>query len=357
MNKRWTRLLVVMGAAAFIGAVLTLELYFNSRATMESVDLIDIAIPQFGRAAMWAALAPLILLLRMLMPLNRGRWVGGLSFHFAASFVVMATYYLGRMWSYSIFFFKEGEGGFWMTAFHSFYGRNIIDMAYYWAVIAFGYSFEIYQKYKSEELKAAQLEARLIETELNALRQQMHPHFLFNTMNTIAVLVREGRNGEAVSLLARLSSLLRMSLDNTGVAEVTLQQELDFLGHYVEIQKARFSDRLDVRVSIAPEALRARIPNLLLQPIVENAILHGIAPKAEPGRVDVTGRVEGERLVLEVRDDGPGIVANERRTKPGVGLTNTRERLAKTYGTRASLTLSSEPGRGVSVIIILPYRT
>ncbi len=356
MNKRWTRLLVVVGAAAFIGAVLTLELYFNSRATMETVDLFDIAIPQFGRAAMWAALAPLILRLRVLLPLNRGRWVGGLSFHFAASFVVMATYYLGRMWSYSIFFFKEGESGFWMTALQSFYGRNIIDMAYYWAVIAFGYSFEIYQKYKSEELKAVQLEARLIETELNALRQQMHPHFLFNTMNTIAVLVREGRNDEAVSLLARLSSLLRMSLDNTGVAEVTLQQELDFLGHYVEIQKVRFSDRLDVRMAIAPEALRARIPNLLLQPIVENAILHGIAPKAEPGRVEVTGRVEGDRLLLEVRDDGPGIVANGRRAKPGVGLANTRERLAKTYGGRASLTLASEPGRGVSVNIILPYR-
>jgi signal transduction histidine kinase len=356
MNTRWARYALVVAAAGFIGAVLTLELYFNSRATMERVDLVDIAIPQFGRAAMWAVLAPLILRMRAQMPLSRGRWVGGMSFHLFASFVVMATYYLGRMWSYSVYF-KEFEEGFWVTAAKGFYGRNIIDMAYYWAVIAFGYSFEIYQKYKSEELKAAQLEARLIETELNALRQQMHPHFLFNTMNTIAVLVREGRNDDAVTLLARLSSLLRMSLDNTGVPEVTLQQELDFLGHYIEIQKARFSDRLNVSIAIAPEALRARIPNLLLQPIVENAILHGVAPKAEPGRVDVTGRVAGDRLLLEVCDDGPGIAANGARKKEGVGLANTRERLLKTYGARASLTLSSDPGCGVRVQIVLPFRT
>jgi hypothetical protein len=357
MNQRWARYAVFVGAALFIGSVLTLELYFNSRAEMMKWDLFDMAIPQFGRAAMWAMLAPPILRLREKMPLSRGRWVGGLTFHFGASFVVMATYYLGRMWSYSIFFTGVGESGFWVAASKSFYGRNIIDMAYYWGVIAFGYSFEIYRKYKSEELKAAQLETRLVETELKALRQQMHPHFLFNTMNTIAVLVRENRNAEAVTLLARLSSLLRMSLDNTGVPEVTLQQELDFLGHYIEIQKARFSDRLNVRMAIAPEALRARIPNLLLQPLVENAILHGIAPKTEPGHVDVSARVDGDVLHLEVRDDGPGLVNGRAPVREGVGLANTRERLAKIYGARTRLTLRSEPGRGVTVEITVPYRT
>jgi sensor histidine kinase YesM len=300
---------------------------------------------------------PLILRMREKMPLQRGHWVGGVAFHFFASFVVMATYYLGRMWSYSIFFTKFEEDGFWLTAWKSFYGRNIIDMAYYWGVIAFGYSFEIYRKYKSEELKAAQLETRLIETELKALRQQMHPHFLFNTMNTIAVLVREGRNDDAVTLLARLSSLLRMSLDNTGVPEVTLQQELDFLGHYIEIQKARFSDRLNVRLAIAPEALRARIPNLVLQPIVENAILHGIAPKMEPGHVDIRAEVDGDSLRLEVRDDGAGIAHGRAPAREGIGLANTRERLAKLYGARSRLTLQSEAGRGVSVEIVLPFRT
>ncbi|MCX6934424.1 MAG: histidine kinase, partial [Verrucomicrobia bacterium] len=133
-------------------------------------------------------------------------------------------------------------------------------MAYYWGVLAFGYSLEIYQKYKSEELRSAQLEARLIEAELKALREQLQPHFLFNTMNTIAVLVREGRNNAAVTLIARLSTLLRMSLDQSRGHEVTLREERNFLEIYVESQKVRFSDRLEVNIAIDPEALGVRIP-------------------------------------------------------------------------------------------------
>ena len=360
MHNRWTKYAVIVAGWLFVGLVLSLEIYFNNRASMKSgtVDFVEIAIPQLGRATMWALMAPLILMMREHLPLARGRWVGGIGFHLGMSFVVMAIYYLGRMLSYRLFFGEgEFEGGFWATAQKSFYGRNIIDMAYYWAVLAFGYSLEIYQRYKNEELKAAQLEARLIETELKALREQLRPHFLFNTMNTIAVLVRERKNDEAVNLIARLSSLLRMSLDNTGVQEVTLRQEMDFLERYLEIQQARFSDRLQVDILIEPAAMEARIPNLLLQPLVENAILHGIAQKAGPGRVEVRGRVEAGQLHLEVRDDGPGLGDGATRAKEGVGLTNTRERLAKIYGSRGQLLLRSEPGHGVAVQIILPCRT
>ena len=360
MHNRWTKTAIIVAGWLFVGLVLSLEIYFNNRASMKtgSVDFVEIAIPQMGRAAMWALMAPLILMMRERLPLTRGHWAGGIGFHFSMSFVVMAVYYLGRMLSYWIFWgADEFEGGFWPTALRGFYGRNIIDMAYYWAVLAFGYSLEIYRRYKNEELKAAQLEARLIETELKALREQLRPHFLFNTMNTIAVLVRERKNDEAVNLIARLSSLLRMSLDNTGVQEVTLRQEMDFLERYLEIQKARFSDRLRVAIMIDPAAMEARIPNLLLQPLVENAILHGIAPKSGPGRVEVRGRVEAGQLHLEVRDDGSGLGDGATRAKEGIGLTNTRERLAKIYGSHGQLTLRSEPGRGVAVQIIIPFRT
>jgi sensor histidine kinase YesM len=132
---------------------------------------------------------------------------------------------------------------------------------------------------------------------------------------------------------------------------------MDFLERYIEIQKARFSDRLQVGITITPEAMEARIPNLLLQPIVENAIVHGIAPKSGPGHVEVLGRVEAGKLHLEVRDDGPGLGDGIRRAKEGIGLTNTRERLAKIYGAQGHLVLRSEPGRGMSVQIVLPCRT
>lgn len=359
LHNRWIRAALIAAIWAFVGFVLSLELYFNSRARLspqETIDFWELAVPQFARAAMWASLAPLILKLREKVPLNRGHWAGGVTFHLLLSFTVMAVYYLGRIQSYYVFWPEDAQGKeFWAQATKGFYGRNIIDMAYYWGVLAFGYSLEIYQKYKSEELRSAQLEARLIETELKALREQLRPHFLFNTMNTIAVLVREQKNDAAVTLIARLSTLLRMSLDQSRAHEVTLREELDFLERYVEIQKERFSDRLEVNIAVDPEALGARIPNLLLQPIVENAILHGIAPKPTPGRVDVLAHVEGDRLHLEVRDDGVGMPAAQ-PGKVGIGLANTRARLEKIYGAHHRLQLSSEPSRGVTVKIEIPCR-
>ena len=357
MRNRWIRYLAIVAGWAFLGSVLTFELYFNYRAGghMKAVELADLAVGQFGRAVMWALLAPLILKMRERMPLGRGRGWGGVSFHLGMSFVVMATYYLGRIFAFMLLW-DDHKGEFWSTALTGFYGRNVIDMIYYWAVIAFGYTLEFYHRFKNEEVKAAQLEARLVETELKALREQLRPHFLFNTLNTVAVLVRENKNDEAVTLIARLSALLRMTLDSTRVHEVTVRQELDFLERYIEIQKARFSDRLNVGIVVEPAAMEARIPHLLLQPLVENAILHGIAAKAGPGRVDVTGHVRDNRLHLEVRDDGPGLGEGVQRAKEGVGLSNTRERSAKIYGAHGELSLRSEPGHGVSVRIILPCR-
>lgn len=361
MPNRWIRYAVVVAGWAFLGCLLSLELYFNYRAGMagkpgHEPDLFDVAMPQFVRATMWALLAPLILQLREKMPLRRGRWLGGVGFHLGMSFVVMATYYLGRILAHMLFFEKFSEG-FWDHALSGFYGRNLIDMAFYWGVLAFGHGLELRRRYKHEELKAAQLEARLVEAELKVLREQLHPHFFFNTLNTISVLVREQRTADAVTLIARLSSLLRLTLDRTRMHEVTLREEVEFLACYLEIQQARFSDRLSVGISIEPAALEARVPNLLLQPIVENAILHGVAPKSGPGRVEVLGRLEAGRLHLEVRDDGTGLPGGAPPAKEGVGLGNTRERLARIYGERGELHLRNRAGGGLSVVISIPCRT
>jgi signal transduction histidine kinase len=357
MRTRWTRIALIVSGWAFLGLVLTIELYFNGRANGMEVSFVDLAVSQLGRALMWAILVPVILQLRAKVPLRSGRWLGGIGFHLAMSFLLMATYYLGRLWSYSLLFHPKMEtGGFWKEALLGFYGHNLVDMAYYWGVLAFGHGLEIYQKYKDQELRAAQLEARLVETELKALREQLRPHFLFNTLNTVAVLVREDKKDEAVALLAHLGALLRLSLDPERSHEVPLREEMGYLERYLEIQRARFTDRLTVVIDVEPEALSARIPNLLLQPIVENAILHGISPKAGPGRIEVSGRVADGRLHLEVRDDGPGLPSGARE-KDGIGLSNTRERLAKIYGSGGELTLTSVPGGGVAVHIAIPCRT
>lgn len=340
---------------AFVGLVLSLELYFNQRAEMNWANFSDIAIPQFGRAAMWACLAPFILLLRERVPLASGRWIGGLSFHITFSIIVMATYYLGRIEAYTLLFNPSMEG-LWRTANKGFYGHNFVDMACYWAVLAFGYGSELYRKYRNEEIRAARLESRLIEAELKALREQLKPHFLFNTLNTIAVLVREGRNELAVTLLAQLGSLLRMSLEGTRENMSLLRVEMDFLERYVGIQKARFSDRLTVDVSVEEGAMAVPVPSLLLQPIVENAILHGVAAKAGPCRVEILGRVEAGRLRLEVRDDGPGL-PEHRGVVEGTGLSNTRERISKIYGEGGRMLIRNRSTGGISVEIDFPCRT
>jgi two-component system LytT family sensor kinase len=357
MKNRWLRIAATAAVWVFLGLVLSIELYFNQRAEMDWADFMDVAIPQFGRAAMWGCLAPLILMARERLPLSSGKWLAGIMFHLAFSFVIMATFYLGRLEAYTLFFGSGsiGKGGFWHVAVRSFYGHNMVDMAYYWAVIAFGYGAELQRRFKNEEIRAAQLENRLIEAELKALKEQIKPHFLFNTLNTVAVMVRDGRNETAVTLLARLGSLLRMSLEGNHKNETTLRVEMDFLGRYVDIQKARFPDRLTVCMDVDEEALGVPVPWLLLQPIVENAILHGVAPKAGPGRVDVIGRVDSGTLRLEVRDDGPGLPDN-RRVVEGTGLANTRERLAKLYGNQAHMSLKNLASGGISVEIVLPCR-
>lgn len=355
MHPRWIKYLALGAGWALLGFLLSLEIYLNGRAEQMPVDFFDVAVGQFGRVVMWAAQAPLIIRLWRKLPLQRGHWIGGVGFHLAMSFVVMATFYVGRMAAYALFF--VGFDQFWWHVVANFYGRNMIDIAYYWAVIGFAYSWQTYERYKNEELRAVQLESRLVETELKALREQLHPHFLFNTMNTISVFVREGHNDEAVTLIARLCSLLRMTLDSSRTQEVTVRQEIDFIDRYIEIQKTRFPDRLTVKVDIEPAALEARIPNLLLQPLVENAILHGVAPKPGAGRVEIRGFVAQAKLHLQVKDDGPGLQRSGAIGREGIGLSNTRERIAKIYGPAGQLTLRSEGGRGVVVDIILPLRT
>ncbi|HEY4300348.1 MAG TPA: histidine kinase [Candidatus Didemnitutus sp.] len=341
---------------SFVGLILSVEVYFNVRVSDPVVRFSEVAWPQFQRALFWAMLAPFVFWLRRRVPLNSGRWIGGVAFHLATSFVVMAAYYLVRiMWIYASD--EKGMTDFWGYAYRSFYGRNLIDMLYYWAVIGIAYALHIRERFQRESLRSARLESKLVEAELQALKHQLNPHFLFNTMNTIAVLVREARNDEAVQLIARLSSLLRMTLENTRVQTVTLRQELEFLSRYLEIQAARFGDKLKFRTAIDSAAFDAMIPNLILQPAVENAILHGIAQKTEPGLVEIAARVRDGRLELEVKDDGPGFeITAEKAGREGIGLTNTRVRLERHYGTDFQMVLRSERGRGVTVAMVLPLQ-
>jgi two-component system, LytTR family, sensor kinase len=223
----------------------------------------------------------------------------------------------------------------------------------YSLIIAGHYGYQYYRSFRERQLRSAELETLLARADLQNLKSQLQPHFLFNTLNTISVLMRRDP-AAANQTLVRLSDLLRISLNNVGAHEVSLREELNFLDGYLEIEQTRFQDRLQIRRSIEPGAMAGAVPNLILQPLVENAIKHGIARRPGPGTIEITAMCKASNLHLEVRDDGPGLT--NLHGQNGVGLSNTRRRLQQLYGSQHEFHIRAAAGGGVSVTVVIPFR-
>jgi LytS/YehU family sensor histidine kinase len=226
----------------------------------------------------------------------------------------------------------------------------------YWAIVAICVALDYQSDLKDREVRTAQLERLLSEARLTALRTQLDPHFLFNTLNAISAYV-ESKPREARQMLEQLGDLLRMSLELAVEQEIPLERELAFVDRYVQLQRVRFD--INVGVDVAPEALGAAVPTLILQPLVENAIRHGVSKRTGDRRIDVAARRDGDRLRLQVRDNGPGLPAGwELGNGRGIGLANTRERLRHLYQAHEhELVFGPAPGgTGTQVDITIPFR-
>ena len=223
-------------------------------------------------------------------------------------------------------------------------------------VLLFGLVFRFYQRYHSRKLATAQLEAELIHAQLQTMKAQLHPHFLFNTLNTISVLTTESP-AKANRVILLLSDLLRQTLEISEADEVTLGRELELLGAYVEIQRMRFQRRLAVSYDINADILEAKLPNFILQPLVENAIQHGIAKQRTGGRIDIRAYRMNGSLVLQVRDNGPGLSLQKVRERNGngIGLANTSKRLSCIYGSSSSMKIERLRPKGTLATIVIPY--
>ena len=346
LKRRWSRWLLALAswtALALFFASQTWLSYKYSGGQVSFWLVLKISLTEWYG---WAFLAPGIMWLGRQFPLERARWPASLAIHLAASVGVsllkwtlnnlLRRYMLGFSSSVSLSF-----------VFH----QNLVT---YWIMIAATQGYLYYSRYREGELRTAQLSAQLAQAQLQALRMQLHPHFLFNTLNAISTLVHKDPE-VADRMIARLSDLLRLTLENVGVQEVRLAQELEFLERYLEIERMRFPDRLEVRMHIAPETLDARAPYLILQPLVENAIRHGIAPRSALGTVEVRSECKDGRLILEVRDDGPGISQN-RNPKGGLGISSTLARLERLYGAAHQFDLRNAPEGGLVVTIAMPFR-
>jgi signal transduction histidine kinase len=320
----------------------------------------------FGYWYSWALLAPIVLYLARRFSFERGAWLRSLPVHVVAILVVTFLHVVMSQWVSSQViqqFWTADEPGaakatvtWWSRVWRLYLMSFDWEMMTYWAIVGFHHAVAYYRQAQDRTLRASQLETRLAEAQLQALQRQLHPHFLFNTLNAISALMH--RDVEAAdTMLAKLSDLLRMALDQPGVQEVPLKDELDFLQKYLEIEQARFGSRLAVRYDIDPQTLDALVPNLLLQPLVENSVRHAVAVRVEPGTIEVAARRDGDRLELQVRDNGPGLPKGRVPVNgAGVGLANTRSRLEHLYGASHRLAFVEPPGGGLAVVVTIPFR-
>jgi signal transduction histidine kinase len=288
-------------------------------------------------------------------PFERKRWLVTGLIHLFGSILLSLTYIVLRAALAQAYSFSTSAP---LAFSHAFTPLMAKPFQYYlwvfWVIIAVSHAFDYYQKYHDRELRAAELERNLTQAKLQALQSQLNPHFLFNTLHTISALMHKDVEA-ADRMIMKLSELLRLALDNIDTHEVPLSQELDFLKRYLEIEQTRFGQRLSVQMEIEPVTLQARVPNLVLQPLVENAIRHGIERHARPGLLVVRSVREAGLLRLEVQDNGAGL-AEGKVSREGIGLSNTRTRLQQLYGTEQKFELQNAAAGGFLARVSIPFR-
>jgi two-component system LytT family sensor kinase len=371
----WT-LLAILTAANRLGD--QRELAFNPVPRSVPIAL------AFQQMYLWALLTPLVFWLAQRFSVDRSTaprrilllLVVGI---LIAAFVDQINFFLVRMFEarpqlHDIDRFggrigrgRGGGGGRENAPLNFLRGPMILNhFVLYTGVLAAGIARDYFLRFRARERETlrlqsetAQLQSQLSQARLAALNAQLNPHFLFNTLHAVSSLVERDPRGVR-RMIARLSELLRYTLSGGAENEVPLAQEISFLERYLEIMRIRFQGRLEVEVRVAESAADALVPNLILQPLVENAVKHGADKVAEPGRIEIEASRDGQRLVLSVSDNGPGLDSAEqaqRETEGGVGLENIRQRLQQLYGSAQSLTLIERQGGGTVATIVMPYRT
>ena len=362
MSRRQTALLIFGGWTLF-GVFFSLQSYLNNVYFGRPMSFYYSYAAWASCGYLWALLTPLILRLGRRFPIEKDFFWKSLTLHLlfgaAISLLQLAMYVYVRQWligdAAKPFSPLDSFQNFIVAEFHA-------NLLLYLTVLGLQQAFGYYRRFREREqraaqlkLEAAQLETQLARAQLDALKMQLQPHFLFNTLNTISVLMQED-TAAANRMLMRLSELLRATLKNNHENEISLRQELEFLRSYLEIEQTRFQDRLKIRIDAAPDTLDARVPNLILQPLVENAIRHAVAPRVEETLVEVCAERANGHLRLTVRDDGEGIGEKDFESG-GIGLANTRARLEKLYGAEQRFEISEARARGLEVAITIPFHT
>lgn len=344
---------VILGAWALVAMLLAGQAWFAAQVRGEPLAWGRASTIWLAWAAAWAALTPIALWLEARFPLQRPRLLAALAVHSIAS----ATCALVNLAIFALAAPVIGATQVeptWFGTFNRLLGTTfLLNLPVYWLIVAAAHGERLAQTAREKDRRRLRLEAQLADARLQTLRTQLQPHFLFNALNTISVLMHENVDA-ADRILLQLSALLRRSLDSTEAHEVTLGEEIGFLESYLEIEQARFDGRLSYQILIPDQVLEAWVPNLILQPLVENALRHGLATRAGPGRVEIKADRRGDSLLLCIVDDGRGLPS---ATTERVGLANTRARLRLLYADKQRFDVRNSANGGVIAEIELPWHT
>ena len=346
----------VFGAATLLGLFSTAQAYRLTSLTSKMPDDIEIVPLLALNFTFWfipALLAPIIFRLVQRFPID-GHRMQAFAVHAVSALCFAAVHAAGMLLVRSFLFGTPPAGYGW--AWQRLYLTNLDWLLMtYTTFVGLNYALGYYREVQVRGIHEAQLQARLAEARLKTLEAELHPHFLFNTLHAISALVQTNPDA-ADRMISRLSDLLRLTFDRSGAPRISLHEELEFLQKYLEIEQTRFQDRLTVEYDIDPDTLDVEVPRMILQPLAENAIKHGVSPRAGQGLVQIVSRLDGERLNLEVRDNGVGLSGTARsQFRSGVGLANTRDRLECLYGAAQSLEFSEDSG-GLTVRIAVPIK-
>ena len=361
---KWTRWKVVPTAlfvVTLIGLAEAAQVYVGVGARGEGIPWSRALTSTMPSWYVLALLLPGAIWLARRFRLDSDHWRSAALVHLVASIVFTSVHIVASSW-FSEYLLVPGphETPFLDNLARLFTLYFVIDTLFYWALVGGYYAIEYGVRVRERErtaselaLKASRLETSLSRANLEALRMQLNPHFLFNTLNTVAVLAMKGERQRVVRMINRLSDLLRLSLENSRQT-ITLGEEVDFLQRYLEIEQVRFRDRLTVHVDVPDDLLDAEVPSLILQPVAENAVMHGISKVREGGAIEISARRLDGRLVLNVQDTGPGFP--DEVVEEGVGLSNTAARLDQLYGSDHDFKRANRVEGGAVVTMTIPYR-
>ena len=351
---RWGIIFAVWTVLAFFFSG---QLYYSRLLSERPISWTSAASQQFIYPYLWAFGTIFVLWLAERFPVEGALWARHTALHllFATGFVVLIS---GSFQVIYHFTFVHGPGKHYepWAALQWIIYNSSENYGIYGLLLLLNQVSRYYRRFREGELRASRLQTRLTLAQLEALKMQLQPHFLFNTLHSISALLHRDPDA-ADRMIARLGDFLRLTLENSGAQEVSLQKELEFLTCYLEIERVRFQDRLTTSLDVEPSALDTPVPNLILQPIVENALRHGIAQTRGPGRVEISAKRENGSLRIRVRDNGPGLKAITRPDdglKVGVGLSNTRARLEQLYGAAHRFEMENAPEGGLLVTLEIP---